>query len=118
MIVPLYQAELVHPNYRGLITGLVQLMLGIGAVVGGWLSYGTFVGYTDTRQWRIPLGVQIVPAAILGCLITLFPESPRWLMSKGRSEEAHRTLARLHANHNMEDPWVLEEFRQIGPDCV
>jgi hypothetical protein len=40
MIVPLYQAELAHPSIRGTITALQQFMLGIGALVAGWASYG------------------------------------------------------------------------------
>jgi uncharacterized integral membrane protein len=54
-------------------------MLGVGALVASWVSYGTYVGLSTSAQWRIPLGLQIVPAAILGALILLFPESPRWL---------------------------------------
>ena len=113
MIVPMYQAELVHPNIRGLVTGLVQFMLGIGGVVGSWLSYGTYVGFHDDRQWRIPLGVQIVPAACISMLIFLFPESPRWLIARGRRDEGLQTLARLHANGNISDAFVVAELEQI-----
>lgn len=113
MIIPIYQAELVHPNIRGLVTGLQQFMLGIGGVCGSWISYGTYVSFSDNRQWRIPLGIQIVPAALLSGLIFLFPESPRWLISQGHQERGLRTLARLHANGNTSDPWVLAEFEQI-----
>ncbi|KAF2169511.1 hypothetical protein M409DRAFT_64631 [Zasmidium cellare ATCC 36951] len=113
MIVPLYQAELVHPDIRGFVTGLVQFMLGVGGVVGSWLSYGTFVSFTDSRQWRIPFGVQIVPAAIIASMIFLFPESPRYLIAKGKSDEGLKTLARLHANGNIADPFMLAEYDQI-----
>jgi MFS family permease len=82
MMIPLYQSELAHPEIRGRITALQQFMLGVGALVASWVSWGTFIGYpnTDSKQWRIPLGIQIIPAAILGALILLFPESPRWLI--------------------------------------
>lgn len=113
MIIPIYQAELVHPDIRGLVTGLQQFMLGIGGVCGSWISYGTFVSFTDNRQWRIPLGLQIVPAALLSALIFLFPESPRWLISKGYLERGQQTLARLHANGDQSDPWILAELEQI-----
>lgn len=102
-----------HPNIRGLVTGLQQFMLGIGGVCGSWISYGTYVSFSDNRQWRIPLGIQIVPAALLSSLIFLFPESPRWLISQGQLEKGLQTLARLHANGNTSDPWVLAEFEQI-----
>ena len=67
MIIPLYQAEIAHPSIRGTITALQQFMLGIGAFVAGWVSYGTFVGLTTTTaQWRVPLGIQMIPAVVLG----------------------------------------------------
>jgi hypothetical protein len=52
-------------------------MLGIGAFVAGWISYGTYVGLHDQAQWRLPLGLQMLPAVVLGALIMFFPESPR-----------------------------------------
>ncbi|OAL57456.1 general substrate transporter [Pyrenochaeta sp. DS3sAY3a] len=115
MIVPLYQAEISHPSIRGRVTGLQQLMLGIGAVVATWLTHGTNteLSGTDNNQWRIPLGIQVIPAGILGGLILLFPESPRWLIDHGRGEEGLQTLARLHSNGNCNDPWVQEEYNQI-----
>ena len=43
----------------------------------------------------------------------LFPESPRWLIDHGRPDEGLQTLARLHANGDILDPWVRGEFDQI-----
>jgi MFS family permease len=78
MIVPLYQAELAHPSIRGRVTALQQFMLGVGALVASWISWATFVHIqNNSAQWRVPLGIQIVPAIFLGLLIFLFPESPR-----------------------------------------
>ncbi|EPE30673.1 MFS general substrate transporter [Glarea lozoyensis ATCC 20868] len=114
MIIPLYQAEIAHPSIRGTITALQQFMLGIGAFVAGWVSYGTYVGIKDsTAQWRVPLAIQLIPAIVLGALIFLFPESPRWLMDNGKPEEGLKTLARLHSNGDVNDPWVQAEFDQI-----
>lgn len=61
----------------------------------------------------MPLAVQIVPAGVLATLILFFPESPRWLMDRDRHEQALATLAKLHANGNREDTWVLAEYDQI-----
>jgi MFS family permease len=113
MIIPLYQAEIAHPSIRGRITALQQFMLGVGALVASWVSYGTFIGIDNEGQWRIPLGLQLVPAVILGALIFLFPESPRWLIDNNRGEEGLQTLARLHAHGDVNDPWVRAEFDQI-----
>lgn len=108
-------------------------MLGIGAFIAGWLSYGTFsipssAAYRGTCShsqpfprcpsltWphlTVPLGIQIIPAVVLAALILSFPESPRWLIDHGHSELGLRTLARLHSNGNVEDAWVKAEFSQI-----
>jgi sugar porter (SP) family MFS transporter len=113
MIIPLYQAEIAHPSIRGRVTALQQFMLGIGALVASWVGWGCFRNYSDNRQWRIPLGIQIIPAVLLATLIFVFPESPRWLMDKGKQEECLKTLARLHSNGNIDDAWVIAEMEQI-----
>lgn len=115
MIVPMYQAELCHPSIRGRVTALQQFMLGVGALCAAWISYGTYVGFSDDdpKQWQVSLGIQIVPGGILALLILLFPESPRWLIAKGREVEGLATLAKLHSNGDEEDAWVRAEFQQI-----
>jgi MFS family permease len=115
MIIPLYQAELCHPSIRGRVTALQQFMLGVGALSAAWISYGTYIGFAedDSRQWRVSLGIQIIPGAILALLILLFPESPRWLIDHGQVELGLKTLARLHANGDESDAWVQAEFEQI-----
>ncbi|KAJ9634070.1 hypothetical protein H2199_009143 [Coniosporium tulheliwenetii] len=115
MIVPLYQAELAHPSIRGRVTSLQQFMLGIGALIAAWVSWACYVGFPDddSKQWRVSLGVQIIPGAILASLILLFPESPRWLIDHGKPDKGLKTLAQLHAHGNVDDPWVRAEFDQI-----
>ena len=115
MIVPLYQAELCHPSIRGRVTALQQFMLGIGALVASWVSYGSYVGFPDSssKQWRVSLSIQIIPAGILALLILLFPESPRWLIDNGKPDKGLEVLAKLHAKGNQNDPWVVGEFSQI-----
>ncbi|PPJ52536.1 hypothetical protein CBER1_10174 [Cercospora berteroae] len=115
MIVPLYQAELAHPSIRGRVTALQQFMLGIGALVASWVSYATYtyIPASSSNQWRISLGLQIVPAGFLAALIMLFPESPRWLIAHGKPEKGLATLAKLHAHGNENDAWVRAEYEQI-----
>ncbi|KAK4508500.1 hypothetical protein PRZ48_002239 [Zasmidium cellare] len=115
MIIPLYQAELAHPDIRGRVTALQQFMLGVGALVASWVAYATYtyLPATDSGQWRISLGIQIVPAVFLALLIMFFPESPRWLIDHGKADLGLRTLAKLHAHGDQNDPWVRAEFDQI-----
>ncbi|GIK05141.1 hypothetical protein Aspvir_009243 [Aspergillus viridinutans] len=113
MIIPLYQAEIAHPAIRGRLTGLQQLFIGFGATTAVFTAHGTVSNFVSDNQWRVPLGVQIIPAGILGALILLFPESPRWLMDHDRHQKALQTLAKLHSNNELNDPWVLAEYEQI-----
>ncbi|PLB43946.1 MFS sugar transporter [Aspergillus steynii IBT 23096] len=115
MIIPLYQAEICHPDIRGRVTALQQFMLGVGSLCAAWISYGTYIGFapTNNAQWQVPLGLQIVPAVFLGILIMFFPESPRWLIDHGHHEKGLKTLAKLHAHGDENDPWVRAEYNQI-----
>ncbi|PKS12564.1 hypothetical protein jhhlp_000772 [Lomentospora prolificans] len=115
MIIPLYQAELCHPSIRGRVTALQQFMLGVGALAAAWISWGTYIGFapTDNKQWRVSLGIQIIPGGILALLILLFPESPRWLIDNGKVDEGLKTLAKLHAHGDVSNPFVQAEFAQI-----
>lgn len=113
-MAPLYQSEIAHPSNRGRLTATFQFFLGIGAFVAAWIGYGCQQGAMGTPlQWRLPLGFQALPAVPLVLLTFLLPESPRWLMIKGRNEEALHTLARLHARGNIHDPVVVGEYTTI-----
>jgi sugar porter (SP) family MFS transporter len=115
MIIPLYQSELAHPSIRGRISATVQFMLGIGALAAAWISYGVDISFAadDDGQWRTSLGIQVIPAVFLAALIMVFPESPRWLISKGKVEQGLKNLAKLHSNGDENDVWVQAEFQQI-----
>ncbi|KAF4593634.1 hypothetical protein EYR40_008422 [Pleurotus pulmonarius] len=113
-LAPLYQAEIAHPSIRGRLTTLQQFMLGIGAFIASWVTYGTSAGLKGTQaEWRIPLGLQIIPALPLIAFILLLPESPRWLADKGRIDEARATLARLHAHGDIHDPFVVSQMEDM-----
>jgi hypothetical protein len=64
-------------------------------------------------SWRIPSALQGLPSFIQFFLIWFAPESPRWLISKGRRAEGLRILAYYHASGNEEDPLVEYEFEEI-----
>ncbi|KAL2814469.1 general substrate transporter [Aspergillus granulosus] len=115
-MVPMFQAEIAHARIRGILGSLQQTMLGIGALSASWIGYGCEHRWSDTGnsvQWRLPLGLQVVPAIGLASCIFFFPESPRWLIDHDRHEEGLKNLATLHANGNVADPYVLAEFELI-----
>ncbi|WVQ97251.1 hypothetical protein IAU59_004362 [Kwoniella sp. CBS 9459] len=111
VLAPLYQSEIAHPSARGMLTATFQFFLGIGAIVAGWIAYGLAQTHKEAPiAWRLPLALQMAPALPLLLLSFTLPESPRWLMIKGREADALRSLARLHAQGDENDPLVQGEF--------
>ncbi|KDR84447.1 hypothetical protein GALMADRAFT_133742 [Galerina marginata CBS 339.88] len=93
-LVPMYQSECAPKSIRGLIVGLYQLAITIGALLAAIV-----LNATKDRQnhsaWRIPIAVQFAWAAILAGGMFLLPESPRYLLLKNRQAEARTSLGRL-----------------------
>lgn len=116
MVIPIYQSEIAHPSIRGRITALQQSFLGVGAVLAGWITYGCYVSLKTDAQYRLPLGLQMVPTFFLTIFIFMLPESPRWLVLKGKTELGLKTLAKLHSNGDIADAFVLSEFALIQAD--
>lgn len=117
MAVPLYNAEIAPPEVRGSLVGLQQLAITFGIMVSFWIDYGTnYIGGTGEGQseaaWRIPLGLQLAPAIVLGIGILFMPFSPRWLVNQGRDDEA---LAVLASTRNLppDSELVRIEFLEI-----
>lgn len=67
----------------------------------------------STWGWRIPSVLQAFPSILQIAFVYFLPESPRWLISKGRSEEAFDILAKYHAEGDRESELVKAEFVQI-----
>ncbi|KAJ1919845.1 hypothetical protein H4219_001754 [Mycoemilia scoparia] len=111
-IVPLFQSELAPPEIRGRLICLQQIAITGGIMVAFWIGYGCSKIKT-TASFRIPLGVQIIPALVLMAAIMFMPFSPRWLIAKGRDEEACAVLAKLRAGGDLDHPMVIREFNEI-----
>jgi sugar porter (SP) family MFS transporter len=93
-ITPVFVSESAPPEVRGRITGLFQEFLVIGSTFAYWLNYGVSLHIApSTKQWRIPVAIQLIPGGIMLVGLFFLKESPRWLMSKGRHEEAVQSLA-------------------------
>ncbi|OZJ06915.1 hypothetical protein BZG36_00080 [Bifiguratus adelaidae] len=119
MNVPVYQSELAPPLWRGRIVALQQLSIVAGIMCAFWIGYGCSFIDSDA-SWRVPLGLQIVPAIILFFGGFILPYSPRWLVDKGRDAEGKlqfnlplQVLARLHAKGDANDEFVQIEYREI-----
>ncbi|MDD5681194.1 MAG: sugar porter family MFS transporter [Candidatus Omnitrophica bacterium] len=96
---PLYISEISPPEARGALVSLNQLMITCGIVVSYLIDYALAAGQ---HQWRWMFGLGAVPAMILIVgMIALF-ESPRWLVSRNRVEEARTVLGHIMPAEKME----------------
>ncbi|KAF8591260.1 general substrate transporter [Ramaria rubella] len=109
---PLLVTELAYPTQRAQLTSCYNSLWYSGSIVAAWTTFGTFF-ITNSWSWRIPSAIQALPSVLQVFLIWWVPESPRWLMSKGRDDEARKILAYYHAKGNEQDPLVEFEFTEI-----
>ncbi|KAG2127486.1 general substrate transporter [Suillus clintonianus] len=109
---PLLVAEVAYPSQRSQATTMYVSLWFVGSIVAAWTTYGTF-NIPTSWAWRIPSALQGVSSLIQVFLIWFVPESPRWLMSKGKEERALEVLAYYHANGDAQDPLVQYEFEEI-----
>ena len=93
LIAPVYIAEIAPANRRGGLVSLNQLMIVIGISASFFSNY--FLLDTGASNWRWMLGVQTLPAGLYLVLLCFVPESPRWLLMKGRDQHALEILARV-----------------------
>lgn len=115
-LVPLYISETAPTDIRGLLNTLPQFS-GSG---GMFLSYCMVFGMSlmPKPDWRLMLGVLSIPSLIyFGLTVFYLPESPRWLVSKGRMAEAKRVLQRLRGREDVSGEMaLLVEGLGVGKD--
>lgn len=89
-----------------------QLMYTFGIFTAYWVDYGVanLLGPV-TRQWQIPIALQIIPAALLGIGMFTVTESVRWLAQKGRDDEAWESLKWIRADDSEETRAELKEIQ-------
>ena len=93
-VVPMYISELSPTRYRGALVTLNQLMITIGILVS-YISDYALSNDAKPESWRWMFLVGFFPALILLVGMFFLPESPRWLIGKGRWEEGGKILARI-----------------------
>jgi len=112
---PLYMIEIAPPMYRGTIAGLYNTLWFMGSIIATCAVYGAHLNLADHGEldWRLPLWCQMLCPGIVVCGILFCPESPRWLIGKGRSDEARRILTKYHANGVENHPLVELEMAEM-----
>ncbi|XP_041021002.1 monosaccharide-sensing protein 2-like [Juglans microcarpa x Juglans regia] len=105
-LIPVYVSETAPPEIRGLLNTLPQFT-GSG---GMFLAYCMIFGMSlmTSPSWRLMLGILSIPSLIYFALTVFFlPESPRWLVSKGKMTEAEKVLQRLRGREDVSGEMAL-----------
>ncbi|KAI9744798.1 MAG: hypothetical protein M1818_001723 [Claussenomyces sp. TS43310] len=110
--VPVYLSEVAPPSKRGRTVGCQQWAITWGIMIMFYISYGTS-SLDGPAAFRIPWGLQMIPAILLFFFLMFLPESPRWLARKDRWEEARSVLALVHASGDINSPFVAKELAEI-----
>ncbi|KAM0326602.1 hypothetical protein ACHAQA_006471 [Verticillium albo-atrum] len=113
---PAYTVELAHPAYRGFMAGMYNNFWWLGNILAGWTTYGANLHLENSWAWRLPTVIQAGLPGVVMALILFFPESPRWLISHDRAEEALAILAKYHGDGNANAPVVQLQYHEIVED--
>ncbi|KAJ6542846.1 general substrate transporter [Mycena capillaripes] len=110
--IPVYQSETVSGKIRGALVCLNSTVTIIGLVIAYWLDYGMSF-HSGPAQWRLPIGFQAVFALCLFLQCMVLPDSPRWLLAHGRTEEGARVIAMLEDRDSIDHPDVVRVQKEI-----
>ncbi|ERN17556.1 hypothetical protein AMTR_s00059p00125680 [Amborella trichopoda] len=88
---PIYASEIASPEVRGALASLTEIFMGIG-ILFGYISNNVLAPLPRSYNWRVMLGLSALPALIIFVLLIFIPETPRWLVMRGRQGEARKVL--------------------------
>jgi MFS transporter, SP family, sugar:H+ symporter len=107
LIVPLYLSEIAPTEIRGAISSLNQLMITVGIL----LAFIVNALLADSGAWRWMLGLAVIPSLILLVGMYFMPETPRWLVSRGRENEARDVLLQSRTEEEAENE--IREIKEV-----
>ncbi|KAM3394362.1 monosaccharide-sensing protein 2 [Capsicum galapagoense] len=115
-LVPVYISETAPPEIRGQLNTFPQFTGSLGMFLSYCMVFG--LSLTQAPSWRLMLGVLSIPSlAYFFFALFYLPESPRWLVSKGRMKEAKRVLQRLRGREDVSGEMaLLMEGLGVGGD--
>jgi MFS transporter, SP family, xylose:H+ symportor len=129
MVAPMYIAEVAPPADRGRLVSYYQLAVVVGFFVvflATWVIGGgdtsslsaeerAFVElYNVQKGWRVMFWSELIPALAFFILLFFVPHSPRWLMMKGREEEARKVLRKVTTSEEEMEKEFLEIKASVG----
>ena len=108
VLSPMLISEVSPKHFRGTLISCFQLMITAGIFLGYCTNYGTKT-YSNSVQWRVPLGLCFAWSLFMIGGMLFVPESPRYLAEVGRFEEAKRSIS-ISNKVPVEDPAVTAEL--------
>jgi sugar porter (SP) family MFS transporter len=114
VVVPMYLTELAPKDIRGRLTSLMQLLV----TVGIFLAYLTDYAFSTAHDWRMMIGLGVLPALLLTIGIYTQPESPRWLVGnkEGGDADARKVLIKLRGSEEAADAELAEIRESIAKE--
>ncbi|RYP68644.1 hypothetical protein DL771_006514 [Monosporascus sp. 5C6A] len=112
VVIPMYSAEMAPKEIRGKLGSMFHFLFTCGVMTSYWVDYGVAKNLPPTtRQWQVPIGLQLVPGGILGLGMLLTRESTRWLAKTGRTDQALQSLIWVRGGEDTTE--VRDEFVEI-----
>ncbi|KAL9059247.1 MAG: hypothetical protein Q9162_001284 [Coniocarpon cinnabarinum] len=112
VVVPMYSSEMTPRELRGQIGCFFQLFYTLGIFTSYWVDYGVSKNLKpNARQWQIPVGLQLLPAGLLGLGMFTLPESLRWYVAKGDYDKAWKSLCWVRASSGPEVEAEWDELK-------
>jgi MFS family permease len=109
VVSPMYTAEISPARFRGRLVAFVQFNVIFGILMAYCSNYIIALFELGSIEWRWMFGIEALPAAAFFALLCINPESPRWLVAKGRVDEASEVLSKVGTDTGS----VEEEIKEI-----
>ena len=106
---PAYVSEISPANKRGRLVSLYQFNIVLGILIAFLSNY--LLRNTGAQPWRWMIGIEALPALLYILFVIFIPRSPRWLISKGRIEEAEKVLSMI--NPHIDSRKELREIQEL-----
>jgi sugar porter (SP) family MFS transporter len=110
--VPVWQSEIAGSSHRGSTVVIEGLFVTLGIAGSLWIDLGFSFDEANSVAWRVPLVLQSALSIFVMIFIFFMPESPRWLLGKGREQEAREILSVLR-DADVDGETVQEEILNI-----
>lgn len=115
--VPTWQSECSRSHRRGQLVMIEGALITGGVMFSYWVDFGFYFLDPNPVSWRFPLAFQIFFCLCILATVLSLPESPRWLVYKGREDEAFKVLAAL-SDKEENSQFVIDEFQAIKDTVI